>query len=674
MAELEAGRVERIAHNEAAGPYIRGCPKGFTLPAIHYSPERMRSPLVRTGMRGAGQFRECSWPEAVGLVLRGLTDCRELGGSASIMDLSSAGSTGALHDTSRLTRRFLNLLGGCSAPEGNYSSNAANYALGRVFGPHYPESGLEASTMTKSAMIVLLGANIFEARLGAELQARLLEASGRGARIVFIDPRRTRTARIPGAEWIPILPGTDAALLYSLLYCLDAWGAIDEAYVDARADGFRALLDHVRGSADGLPKTPSWASSVCSLAEESILALAEAWATVKPLLLLPGYSIQRSAFGEETMRLCVALQLATGNFGLEGGSTGSLNNRLPGPKVGKIPAGEAGSPSRFPVLRWPDRILDGLKPENSRIRAVYSAGGNYLNQGADIGKSEKALASLDFMVCHDLFLTPTARWADVVLPAASPLQKEDIGVPWDGNYLLYKPKILPYEKLERSDYEIFRMLADAFGFENKYSEGLDEGGWIERLLAESEIDDIGVFKRSGFYLGRERGPNALSRFAADPNLHRLDTASGKLEFGSGERASYVRAPARAGEGAFLLVTPKKADRVHSQGGHRPETAHRSELWINREDAESLGIEEGDRVVVAGSQGKLEARALPSGDIARGVVSLYEGVWHNVPSEAERAGGKLSQAPNLLTTTRGTEESASCIMHGLEVKIEKIQNS
>jgi anaerobic dimethyl sulfoxide reductase subunit A len=607
----------------------------------------------------------------VGLVLHGLTGCLERGGPASIMDLSSAGSTGALHDTSRLTRRFLNLMGGCSAPEGNYSSNAANYSLGKLFGPQYQESGFEASSMAKSAMIVLWGANISEARLGAELQARLFEAAGRGARIVSIDPRYTSTARSVGAEWIPLLPGTDAALLYSLLYILDARGLIDETYIDARAEGFSAILDHVRGTKDGIPKTASWASATCGITEESILNLAEAWATVKPLLLVPGYSIQRSAFGEETMRLCVALQLASGNFGLEGGSTGSLNNRLSKPMVGRIPLGEEKKrTARFPILRWPDRILDCQDSDTSRIQAIYSAGGNYLNQGADIRKSEKALSSLEFMVCHDLFLTPTARWADVVLPAASPLQKEDIGIPWDGNYLLYKPKILPYERLERSDYEIFRMLADAFGFEKKYSEGLDEEGWIERLIAESEIDDVEAFKRSGVYFGKDRGSSSLIRFDADPTGNPLKTTSGKLEFDSGGRTSYEQAKACTREGDFLLVTPKKADRVHSQGGHWPETVYRSQMWINRYDAIALGIETGNRVIVSSLQGTLEAQALPSVDIARGVVALFEGVWHNSLSERDGIGVRHSSSPNILTSTEGTEESVSCVMHGLAVKVEK----
>ena len=670
LAEVDHGRVERIIHNEAAGPYIKGCPKGHTLAAIHYSPERLRSPLARIGPRGSEQFKEVSWAEATKLVVDGLSSCVERGGPASIMDLSSAGSTGALHHTGRLTRRFLNLLGGYSFSVGSYSSNAANYALAELFGHEFLDSGFEASSLTKSSMIVLLGANILEARLGAELPTRLLEAAFRGTRILSIDPRYTQTARASHAEWIPIRPGTDAALLYSLLFSLDEKGAIDEAFVEKRAEGFGALLDHVRGTKDGTAKTAAWASRICGIEEEAIERLARDWASVKPILLLPGYSIQRSANGEETMRLCVALQLASGNFSLDGGSTGSLNNRLPKPRVGRIGVGSGGEGRGFPVLRWPDVILDGIKSQGGRIRAAYSAGGNHLNQGADIGKNEKALDSLEFMVCHDLFLTPTSRWADVVLPAASPLQKEDIGIPWDGNYLLYKSKILPYEGLERSDYEIFRSLADSFGFEAAYSEGLDEAGWIQRFLEESEIDDVEDFKRKGIYFGKPRRLNPLSSFYTDPERWPLDTISGRLDFCHGFRATFEPRKSDEEKLSFLLVTPKKAGWVHSQGRHLPGKITESEAQLNRLDAEALGLGTNDWMIVSSAQGSIRARAIPSDKIARGVVSLEEGVWHLLPQATGKT--KLSSSPNVLTSTEGTKESVSCIMHGIEVRIEKAE--
>lgn len=675
LALVEGGKVVGIEPNPAGGRYARACAKGFDLPRIHYSEHRLRKPLLRTGPRGSGMFKEIPWTEALALARRGIGDCLERGGPTSILDLSSGGSTGALHDTGRLTRRFLNLLGGCSSQVGNYSSNAANHVLGQAFGSDYEESGLDPASMSRSAMIVLLGANVLEARLGAELSSRLIEASARGARIVCIDPRLTSTARTTGAEWIPLRPGTDAAILYALIRQLDREDLIDGEYVSARARGFELLLRHVRGIDDGIDKTLSWASGISGVELPALERLAEAWASVKPLLLLPGYSIQRSTYGEEVMRLCVALQLASGNFGLEGGSTGSLNNRRPRPRVGRIAAGEPLVERRFPVLRWPDLILGGaeagapgggVETGNARIRCVYAAGSNYLNQGADVGKNVRALSSVDFMVCHELFLTPTARFADLVLPVASPLQKEDLGIPWDGDYLLYKTRILPYEGQERSDFEIFRELADAFGLERRFSEGLDEEGWVDRLLAESEVEDTEAFKREGVYFGKRQRPYKVRDFAEDPVGHPLGTASGKLELGGGERVHFSL-ETRGGAADFLLVTPKRADRVHSQRGQDGEDVYRGELEMRPEDAEALGLSAGEEAVVTSGLGSLVAVVRIEPGMARGVVSLHEGTWHRL---GEDLSAGRSASPNLLSSTEGTRESSSCVMHALRVRVER----
>ncbi|HWP68076.1 MAG TPA: molybdopterin-dependent oxidoreductase, partial [Rectinemataceae bacterium] len=400
---------------------------------------------LRTGQRGSGQFKAVSWDEALGHIHDRLSSTIERFGNESVLCLSSAGSTGALHNTEVLSRRFLNAIGGCTVLEGSYSSNAANHALKKVFGLDYRGSGFDAATMEDARLIILWGANIVEARLGAELPARLFEARRQGVPVISIDPRKTKTAEVAGAEWIAVRPGTDLALMYAILFVLDVEGLLDLDRINRLAEGFEDILDHVRGIDDGIAKTPLWASALCGVDEKRIGTLARRWHSTKPVMLIPGYSIQRTSSGEEVMRLCIALQLATGNFGVVGGSTGSLNNRLPGLKIKTIDEGDGTKNPRIPLLRWPDAILRGQSDYPSSVHAVYSAGGNFLNQGADLKKNVAAFGSLDFSVSHELFMTPTARYCDVVLPAASPLQKEDIGLSWSGNYALYKPKILPYE-------------------------------------------------------------------------------------------------------------------------------------------------------------------------------------------------------------------------------------
>jgi len=670
LAELEGGRVVGIRHNPAAGNYIRACPKGFALPHFHYSPERIRTPLLRTGLRGSGQFREVSWDEALGIVHDRLSSTIERFGNGSILCLSSAGSTGALHNTEVLSKRFLNAVGGCTEPEGSYSSNAANYALKKVFGQDYRNSGFDPATMQDARLIILWGANILEARLGAELPARLLEARRRGVHVISIDPRKTRTAEIAGAEWIAIQPGTDVALMYAILCILDREGLLDPEKIGRRANGFWGILDHVHGKDDGVVKTPQWASGMCGVDESTIEKLAKRWYSTTPTMLIPGYSIQRTDSGEEVMRLCVALQLATGNFGIAGGSTGSLNNRLPGPRIGKMVEGDGSRNLKIPVLRWADAILQGMPEYPSSIHAVYSAGGNFLNQGADLKKNIQAFNSLDFSVCHELFMTPTAIYCDVILPAASPLQKEDIGLPWSGNYALYKPKVLPYEGQERSDYEIFRELASRFDVEDKFSEGRSESQWIDYFLRDSEISTPDYFKTSGFYLGKEQKRSGLVGFAASPEAFPLRTESGKLEF-TGPR---WQAKPKNPEFPYLLVTPKVAHRVHSQGGDHPGEISRNCLSMHGDDARLLGLKNGDEVKLISDNGSTKVKIEVSDRIMKGVVSLPEGTWHaGVPHDEARSGNEDSSgSANILTSTQGTKESTSCVMHGIRVRLEKGQ--
>lgn len=181
----------------------------------------MRTPLVRVGTRGsASSFREASWDEALGIVADRLGQSRARHGPGSTIALAGAGSTGALHDSSALTRRFLDASGGCTTLSGSYSNGAARFVLPYLLGPEWKRSGFDPSTARDAAMIVLWGANILDTRLGSELPGRILEARKRGAQVVCIDPRRTSTVARASTWWIPCLPGTDAALMLATLHVL----------------------------------------------------------------------------------------------------------------------------------------------------------------------------------------------------------------------------------------------------------------------------------------------------------------------------------------------------------------------------------------------------------------------------------------------------------------------
>ena len=678
LAVVQHGRVTRVVNNPAGGRYLKGCQRGFNLPLETYATDRILKPLIRVGPRGSGQFREASWEEALRIIADRLSEIRARYGASAVMNRSSAGSLGALHNTPALSTRFLNLFGGCTRLTGSFSNGAARFVLPYILGKEWAVSGFDAATMQYANMIILWGANVLETRYGCEVPQRLMEAKRRGAQIVVIDPRRSATARHAATWWIPCRPGCDAALMLAILYVLITDNLLDRPFIAKHSVGFEQLERYVLGlDGGGEVHNPEWASDICGVPPEEIIAFARAYATTKPAMLLPGYSIQRVFAGEETFRLTVALQIATGNFGQPGGSTGSINSQLPAPRVGRLDAPEIADQPEVPVVRWADAVLRGHGggyPSN--IHAIYCIGSNIINQSCDVKKGMAAFEKVDFSVCHEIFLTPTARFCDVVLPTTTTLEREDIGIPWLGNYLLYKPQVVPPPGQTRNDYDILCDLAERLGFLPEFSAGRSATEWIQHFIEQSEISDPDAFRSTGVYIAPDQERVGLADFAADPLNHPLSTPSGKVEIAS---ESYQRKygfppaptwqqPPEDPRYPLRLITPKSPYRTHSQGSNIPAIRERDAhaLIMHPQDAATRGIAEGDVVRLFNGQGASYIRAHLSVDIIPGVVCLPEGIW----VELDAMGIDTAGSANMLTSTDGTAPGVSCIMHAIGVQVEK----
>jgi anaerobic dimethyl sulfoxide reductase subunit A len=676
LATVENGRVTRVVNNPAGGKYLKGCSRGFGLPLETYAPDRILQPLVRTGPRGSAQLRPASWDEALSLTADRLGEIRAKYGAAAVLNRGSAGSTSVLHATWGGVTRFLSLFGGFTRLTGSYSNGAARFVLPYLLGDEWGTSGFDASTMQYSEMIILWGANVLETRQGTEVPQRLVEAKKRGAQIVVIDPRRSATVRHTATWWIPCRPGTDAALMLAVLHVLFTENLADRTFIQSHSAGFDQLETYVLGQ-DGQACSPEWAEAICGIPAGEITRFARAYAAARPAMLFPGYSIQRVFAGEETYRLSIALQIATGNFGRRGGSTGSMNNLLPGPKVGHLPVPSIGEQPSVPVTRWPDAVLHGRSGGYpTDIHAIYNVGGNLLNQGGDIRKSITALEKVDFVVSHEIFMTPTARYCDVIFPAATPLEKEDIGAPWAGNYLLYKPQAITPLGQARSDYDILWDLADRLGFGEEYSEGRSAADWVQHFIEQSEISDPDAFRQSGIYWGSQQERVGLADFASDPAGLPLSTPSGKVEIASqlyrretGFPAIPVwQTPPEDTRYPLRLITPKSPHRTHSQGSNLPAFQEKARhcLELHPQDAAQRGITEGERVCLFNDQGAVQITVHLTEDLVPGVACLPEGVWVELNSQGVDQAGSA----NLLTSTDGTRPSISCIMHAVGVEVER----
>ena len=390
-AHVSGGRLVRITDNPQAPELMRGCIKGYRMADTVYAADRLRSPLMRTGGRGEGRFREVGWPEALDYIAARLDEIRARHGCLSFLPFHGSGSCrAAVHNTSLVGRRFFALLGGFVNRTDSYSSAASAFTDMHLFGTRL--TGTDPLTLERSRMILLWGANICETRFSSRIEAVIARVKRDGVPVIVVDPRRTETVRKLATQWVPILPGTDSAMLAAMLHVIVAEGFLDRQFVDRCTVGFDDLIDYITGRSDGQPKTPAWAAGICGVPEETIIGLARSYARARPAALLPGLSIQRTLGGEETYRFTVALQAATGNIGVEGGSSGGeFWGKLPKIAFPTLPVPDVPGLPTVPVYRWPDAVLEGRSGGYpSDIHLIYSIGANYLNQGSDIKKNIRA--------------------------------------------------------------------------------------------------------------------------------------------------------------------------------------------------------------------------------------------------------------------------------------------
>lgn len=679
LAEVADGRLLRIRDNPLRSAHMKGCVRGYQMVRTVYHPKRLHSPLVRSGPRGSGRFREVGWDEALRLVSNRLRQIGDTWGPRAVVRLGGSGSCrGALHNTSLLTKRFLSQVGGYTETAGSYSSGAESFVAPYLFGPAYVRrSGIDPATLKHSRLIVLWGANIVDTRFGCELAGRIREQKRRGVPVIAIDPRRSRTAKRLSDRWIPVRPGTDTALMAAVLYVLIAEDLVDKRFIRETSVGFDALARYIRGEDDGVPKTPAWAEIICGTPQSTIGELARLCGTRKPAALIPGLSIQRTIGGEEAIRMAVALQVATGNVGIPGGSSGSNAwGRLPQPRCARLPVPSLPQPAEVPVCNWPDAILEGSAGGYpTEIKAIYNVGGNFISTGADVQKNIRAFESVELAVCHDYFLTTTARYSDVVLPVTTFLERGDIVFP-ESNHLLYSHKIIDPVGRARNDYDIFCDLADRLGFAQEFSAGRSAEQWLDHFLEGSEIADVEEFRRTGIYTGADQERCGLSSFVTAADDHPLDTPSGKIEVASKSYGDlgFSSFPTWRGfqptvRHPLYLITPHARYRINSQYANDAwfVERERQRLWMNPRDAVARGIKENSDVEMESLQGVLRIQVRITEDIMPGVVCLLAGMWPQIGENGMDTAG----AANVLSSTVPTVPSKSSRTHSVAVQVRAV---
>ncbi|HBY1625105.1 TPA: Asp-tRNA(Asn)/Glu-tRNA(Gln) amidotransferase GatCAB subunit C [Klebsiella pneumoniae] len=692
---------------------------GQSLPDAVTSQTRIRRPAVRAGYlqhgpasregRGKEPFVEVSWEVALDLLARELRSVKARCGNEAIYGGSYGwASAGRFHHAQSQLHRFLKGFGGYTASTNTYSSAAGERILPHILGPlsplhrqhtHFSELARECQLFVAIGGLPLRNAQVNGGGANDHmLQYWLDKMQANGTRFINISPVRNDLSAVPEAEWLAIRPGTDTALLLALSYVLIAESLYDQAFVASHTVGFAPYRAYLLGEHDGVAKTPAWAAAITGLDAQRIADLAREMARHRTMVNI-SWSIQRARQGEQAYWATVALTALLGQLGTPGGGlgfgyactnlAGAVRKAFSGPR---LPAGENAVDSVIPVARLSDMLLhpgetyefDGQQRRYPDIRLVYWAGGNAFHH-QDINRLCEAWRRPETVVVHEQYWTAQAKFSDIVLPATTSLEREDIGSGGHDGFMIAMSAQIPPVGEARDDYAIFCDLAGRLGFGEAFSEGRDAGQWLRHLYEESRpraqeegiaLPSFDDFWQQGVleYSAPKRPQIFLADFRADPQRYPLSTPSGKIELFSATVAGFgyrecpghpwwdeqeaARQRQEAARWPLHLLSSQPRARLHSQYDHgsvslATKIQGREPLWMHPSDAQARDIREGSVVKVYNDRGAILAGVHLSEQILPGVVQMSTGAWYDPLDPKEERSLDKHGNPNVLTEDRGS---------------------
>ena len=650
IVETEGGRVKRITP-DPAGPLSAGhmCPKAGALPELLNHPQRLRRPLQRVGERGSGRWREISWEEAIEAAAAGLDRIREAHGARSVAFCQGAPKGLEHFVLIRLANTFgsPNVVGPqniCHMPREMAGIHTCGF---------FPIADYENPTEA----VLVWGSNITATNEEGVICTRMLNRVRRDAsRLIVVDPRRTETARRADI-WLPIRPGTDLCLALGFLHVIIGEDLFDRDFVENHTHGFEALSEWVRDF------DPQRVAEITELDKERIIEAARMFGRARPGTMQWGNGIEQNRYNFDTARALIALMGLGGNLDAPGGNIAAtpppvmrlgefVRGDLQPDRGRRMLSAEYGPAPGFMIV--PPEYLKRavVEGEPYPVHGAYVHVSNPVVAWSDCNDTYEALGKLDFLVVTETFMSPTAAMADLVLPAATELEFNDLGhFGLAHGYVLARPQVVEPPAECRPNAWIINELGKVLGpaelWWDHYEDMLDDI-LAPSGLKYSDLAELGILRgKTRYYKYRESG---------------FKTPTGKLELAlsKAERFKINSLPAwdgppeETGSDYPLVLTAHKSRNffcsdhryIRSLLDREPEPL----VEVHPDTAAEAGVEDGADVFVETKKGRIRLKARVTDGIRPGTLSVVHG-WWKPDAGAEKKESWAETSLNVLTDSR-----------------------
>ncbi len=653
LVHVEDGKATKLRGNPDH-PVTRGflCAKVARYLDREYSPDRLMYPQRRVGGKGEGRFERITWDEALDTIAERLRSIAAEHGSESILPYSYAGTMGYRQGGS-MDRRFFHRLG-ASRLDRTICSGAGMAGLTKALGARH---GTEPEQFRHAKLIIAWGANVMGTNV--HLWPFILEARRNGARFYTIDPVKNRTGQLADRHFF-INPGSDLALAMGMMHVILGDNLHDRDYVDRHTTGIDGLRERVRDYA------PERVSALTGIAPEDIVALAREYATTRPAVIRLNYGIQRTERGATATAAVAMLPALVGAWrdvggGLQLSTSMAFQVKRSHLEMPELQKASLGREARILNMSTLGHVLNEV--DSPPVKALFVYNSNPAAVVPDQNRVLRGLARADlFTVVAEQFMTDTAKWADIVLPATTFLEHDDLYFAYGHYYMQLARKAVEPPGECKSNVDLFRLLAARMGLDEPcFAESTDS--MIAGALASGHpfLEGITLDRLEREHFVRLNVSAPGEPFL--PHANGFPALGGRMDFGVLPLDYVPPVESRHGDSAMRdifpleFVSPKCDDSMNSTFGNRPAVDRQTAtLRMHSDDARARGVTTGDQVRVFNDRGSLLLRADVNGAVREGVVALPSVRW--------------GKGPNALTSERLADFGGSPAFYNCLVQVER----